>query len=380
MTTRTCGVMVVTMTAALAWACAAPAPDTDAVSASVATPDGVPTFEPDPYWPKRLPNNWVLGQVSGVAVDADDHVWVVHRPRTTDEHDNYLRDGTADCCQPAPAVLEFDQAGDLLQAWGGPGAGYDWPNIEHGITVDGDDVWITGNGDGDTALLKFSKTGEFRLQIGRAGTSAGSNDTANVNRAAGVAVHAPTRELFVADGYGNRRVIVFDADTGAYKRHWGAYGNVPDDTAPFDRVYEGDGPPQFNTVHGIAVSTDGIVYVGDRVNNRIQAFDLDGTYRNEVFIERQTTAPFGTGFAVAFSPDAAQRLFYVPDGTNKKVQIVDRASMRQLGYFGGYGGHGVGEFSHIHSIATDSRGNVYLGEVDTGRRVYRWTPASRSAE
>jgi DNA-binding beta-propeller fold protein YncE len=188
-------------------------------------------------------------------------------------------------------------------------------------------------------------------------------------------VHAPTNEVFVADGYRNRRVIVFDATTGAYKRHWGAYGNKPDDAAPFTRLYEGRGPEQFNTVHGVAVSNDGIVYVGDRVNNRIQAFRLDGTYINEVFIERQTKARFGTGFGAAFSPDAEQRYFYVPDGTNKKVQIVDRRSMTLVGYFGGYGGKGVGEFSHIHSIATDSRGNVYLGEVDTGRRVYRWIPA-----
>jgi len=158
-----------------------------------------------------------------------------------------------------------------------------------------------------------------------------------------------------------------------YKRHWGAYGNRPDDDAPFTRVYDGPGPQQFNTVHGLGISNDGIVYVGDRVNNRIQSFRLDGTYLNEVFIERQTKGPFGTGFDVAFSPDEEQRYFYVPDGTNKKVQIVERKTMQLVGYFGGYGGHGVGEFSHIHSIATDSAGNVYLGEVDTGRRAYRWT-------
>lgn len=340
--------------------------------ASVSAQD-VPRFEPDPYWPKRLPNNWILGQVSGVAVDSRDHVWVIHRPRTTDEHDNYLTAGTADCCTPAPAVLEFDLSGNLLQAWGGPGPAYDWPDTEHGIFVDYQgNVWITGNGEGDTNLLKFSQSGEFLLQIGSHGETGGSNDTGNVNRAAGVAVHAATNEVFVADGYGNRRVIVFDAETGAYKRHWGAYGNRPDDEAPFTRVYEGDGPPQFNTVHGLAVSNDGIVYVGDRVNNRIQSFRLDGTYLDEVFVERQTSAPFGTGFDVAFSGDEEQRYFYIPDGTNKKVQIVDRASMEVVGFFGGYGGHGLGEFSHIHSIATDSRGNVYLGEVDTGRRAYRW--------
>jgi len=339
----------------------------------VAFTTSVPKFEPDPYWPKHLPNHWILGQVSGVAVDSHDRIWVIHRPRTTDEHDNYLRDKTADCCQPAPAVLQFDLEGHLIQSWGGPGVGYDWPDIEHGIYVDGkDNVWISGNGDNDTNLLKFTASGKFLLEIGKHGTSGGSDDTANVNKAAGLAMHAPTNELFVADGYGNRRVIVFDADTGRYKRHWGAYGNTPDDNAPFTRVYEGAGPPQFNTVHGIAVSNDGLVYVGDRVNNRIQSFRLDGTFVKEVFIERQTTARFGTGFGAAFSADRAQRFFYVPDGTNKKVQIVDRAAMEVVGWFGGIGGHGFGEFSHIHSIATDSKGNIYLGEVDTGRRVYRW--------
>jgi len=336
--------------------------------------NSLPKFEPDPTWPKHLPNHWLLGQVSGVDVDAHDHIWVIHRPRTTDEHDNYLRDKTADCCAPAPPVLEFDQAGNLLQSWGGPGRGYDWPDIEHGVYVDHkDNVWLAGNGDKDTNILKFTRSGKFLLQIGSHGKTGGSNDTANVNKAAGIAVYAPTNEVFVADGYGNRRVIVFDADTGAYKRHWGAYGNKPDDAAPFTRIYEGPkGPPQFNTVHGLAISNDGIVYVGDRVNNRIQSFRLDGTFLKEVFIERQTTARFGTGFGVAFSGDKQQRFFYVPDGTNKKVQIVDREKMEVVGFFGGYGGHGFGEFSHIHSIATDSKGNVYLGEVDTGRRTYRW--------
>jgi len=332
-----------------------------------------PRFEPDPWWPKHLPNHWMLGQVSGVSVDSHDNIWVIHRPRTTDEHDNYLRDKTADCCTPAPAILEFDQAGNLLQSWGGPGQGYDWPDTEHGIFVDyKDNVWITGNGEKDTNLLKFSKAGKFLLQIGHHGKTGGSNDTENVNQAAGIAVYPKTNEAFVADGYGNRRVIVFDADTGDYKRHWGAYGNKPDDAAPKTRTYEGPGSPQFSTVHGIAISNDGLVYVGDRVNNRIQSFGLDGKFVKEVFIERNTSARFGTGFGVAFSNDKEQRFFYVPDGTNKKVQIVDRASMEVIGFFGGIGGHGVGEFSHIHSIATDSKGNIYLGEVDTGRRVYRW--------
>jgi hypothetical protein len=334
----------------------------------------IPRFEPDPFWPKPLPNNWMLGQVSGVSVDGHDHIWIIHRPRTLDEHDKYLESHKGDCCVPAPAVIEFDQAGNVVQAWGGPGQGYEWPDNEHGIYADSrDNIWITGNGDKDAQILKFSKSGKFLLQIGHHGNSGGSNDTQNLGRAAGVAVYAPANEVFVADGYANRRVIVFDADTGAYKRHWGAYGNKPDDAAPRIRVYEGDGPPQFNLVHGIRVSNDGLVYVGDRVNNRIQVFRLDGSFVKELYIERPTSGPEGTAFDVAFSPDKQQQFFYVPDGTNKKVHIVNRQSLEIVGFFGGHGGHGVGEFYHIHSIATDSKGNIYLGEVNNGRRVLRWS-------
>jgi hypothetical protein len=343
----------------------------------------LPKYEPDPSWPKPLPNHWILGQVSGTAVDSHDNIWILQRPRTLDEHDKYGETKRADCCFPAPAVIEFDQAGNVLHAWGGPahpvtqkgaaGEVYDWPDNEHGIFVDHDDnVWVTGNGDKDAQILKFTNTGKFLLQIGHHGKSGGSNDTENLGRPAALAVYAPTNEVFVADGYANRRVIVFDATTGAYKRHWGAYGKKPDDSAPRTRVYEGPGSPQFNLVHGIRISNDGLVYVADRVNNRIQVFRLDGTFVKEGYIERGTSAAEGTAFDVAFSPDREQRFFYVPDGSNKKVQIVDRQTLQIVGFFGGHGGHGVGEFFHIHSIATDSKGNVYLGEVNNGRRVMRW--------
>jgi hypothetical protein len=333
----------------------------------------IPKFEPDPSWPKPLPNNWMLGQVSGTSVDSHDHIWVLHRPRTLDEHDRYGETGKGDCCVAAPAVIEFDQAGNVVQAWGGPSSGqsYEWPDNEHGIFVDSkDNVWITGNGDKDAQILKFTKSGKFLLQIGHHGKSGGSNDTENLGRPAGVAVYA--NEVFVADGYGNRRVIVFDADTGAYKRHWGAYGRKPDDSVPRTRVYEGAGSPQFNLVHGIRISNDGLVYVGDRVNNRIQVFRLDGTFVKENYIERKTSGAEGTAFDIAFSPDKQQRFFYVPDGSNKKVDIVNRDTLEIVGFFGGHGGHGVADFFHIHSAVTDSKGNIYIGEVNNGRRVLRW--------
>jgi DNA-binding beta-propeller fold protein YncE len=335
---------------------------------------GVPHFEPDPYWPKPLPNNWMLGQVSGIYVDSHDHIWVTSRPRTLDNNDKYaaLNPPEADSCIPAPPIMEFDQAGNFIQGWGGPGAGYEWPDNEHGIFIDyKENVWVGGNSDKDTNILKFTKTGKFLLQIGHHGKSGGSNDTENLKRPAGICVYPKTNEVFVADGYGNRRVIVFDADTGAYKRHWGAYGNKPDDSVPRTRVYEGPGPQQFNTVHGIRISNDDLVYVGDRVNNRIQVFRLDGTFVKEGYIERKTSTPEGTAFDIAFSPDKQQQFFYVPDGSNKKVQILNRDTLEVVGFFGGHGGHGTGQFFHIHSIATDSKGNIYLGE-SFGMRALRW--------
>jgi DNA-binding beta-propeller fold protein YncE len=334
----------------------------------------VPRFEPDPSWPKPLPNNWMLGQVSGIYVDPHDHIWVTSRPRTLDNNDKYaaLNPPQADCCIPAPPIIEFDQAGNFIQGWGGPGPGYEWPDNEHGIFIDyKENVWVGGNADKDTNILKFTKTGKFLLQIGHHGKSGGSNDTENLKRPAGICVYPKTNEVFVADGYGNRRVIVFDADTGAYKRHWGAYGNKPDDNAPRTRVYEGPGPRQFNTVHGIRISNDDLVYVGDRVNNRIQVFRPDGTFVKEGYIERKTSTPEGTAFDIAFSPDQQQQFLYVPDGSNKKVQILNRDTLEVLGFFGGSGGHGAGQFFHIHSIASDSKGNIYLGE-SFGMRALRW--------
>lgn len=339
---------------------------------------GVPKFEVDPYWPKDLPNQWMLGQVSGIYVDSHDHVWVTNRPRTLEDHDKYAAfdPPQADCCKPAPAVLEFDAAGNFVQGWGGPGApgtSYEWPDNEHGIFVDyKENVWVGGDGPKDTNLLKFTKDGKFLLQIGRHGKSGGSNDTENLNRPAGFVVYPKTNEVFVADGYGNRRVIVYDADTGAYMRHWGAYGKRPDDQESNARTFEGPGPPQFNTVHGIRISNDDLVYVGDRRNNRIQVFKPDGTYLKEAYVERKTIGEEGTTFDFAFSPDPQQQFMYIPDGTNKKVQILNRQTLEVVGYFGGHGGHGAAQFFHLHSIATDSKGNIFLGE-SFGKRVLKWS-------
>jgi DNA-binding beta-propeller fold protein YncE len=336
---------------------------------------GAPSYEVDPFWP-HVPDGWILGQVAGVAVDSRDHVWIVQRPWSV-ANDELATNDEAECCRPAPPVMEFTPEGTYVQGWGGEGDGYEWPADEHGIHVDyADNVWISSAGGprlGDRTenhLLKFTRDGRFLLQIGKRGQAKGSLDTLNLNNAADMFVHRATNELFVADGYVNRRVIVFDATTGAYKRMWGAYGNAPDDEASNRPTFEGPGAQQFNTVHGIRVSDDGLVYVADRRNNRMQVFHIDGTFEREVFVERPTRL-LGTAFSVAFSPDAAQRLLYLADAGNGKIHMFDRQSLRELGSFGRIG-HYAGQFVFLHNVAVDSQGNVYTAEVGGGRRVQKF--------
>jgi len=335
-----------------------------------------PVFQVDPFWPK-LPAQWILGQVSGVAVDARDHIWVLQRPWSLN-NDEKKRNPEAVCCDAAPPVLEFDSAGNYLRGWGGEPAdqSYQWPMDEHGIHVDyKGNVWLSSAGgprmgEGkENFLVKFTADGRFLLQVGRRGMSKGSLDTGNVNNAADIWVHPATNEAFIADGYLNRRVLVVDADTGAFKRMWGAYGNPPDDKTPQVFAGEGPGPQQFNTVHGIKVSNDGLVYVNDRLNNRIQVFTIDGKFQTEVFIERQTRL-LGTSFNTAFSPDRDQRWLYVADAGNGRVHILDRKSLKPAGGYGRIGRH-AGQFIFMHNLASDSRGNLYVSEVGTGRRVQK---------
>lgn len=333
-----------------------------------------PVFRVDPYWPKPLPNNWLLGQVAGVAVDSRDHIWIIHRPGSlTDDEAGAVQDPPQSmCCAPAPPVIEFDPEGNLIQAWGGPGPGYEWPQNEHGIFVDHlDNVWVAGNGQDDHQVLKFSRDGTFLLQIGHAGQTGGSNDTALLGRPADTEVDPATNEVYVADGYLNHRVIVFDAETGAYKRHWGAYGGVPDD-APLG-AYDPAAPlaRQFrNPVHCVRIANDGLVYVCDRLNNRIQVFQKDGTFVREVTIAKNTLGN-GSAWDVDLSPDAAQTYLYNPDGTNQVVWMFLRQELRILGTFG-RGGRSAGQFHWLHNLAVDSRGNIYTAEVDTGKRAQKF--------
>jgi DNA-binding beta-propeller fold protein YncE len=336
---------------------------------------GVPGFEVDPFWPKRpLPNNYILGELGGVYVDSQDHVWIISRPKTLtdDQKGASLNPPTSDCCIPAPPVIEFDSLGNYIQGWGGPGPGYEWPDNEHGIYVDYEgDVWVGGNTIGkDDQILKFTNNGKFLLQIGHEGKSQGSSDIENLNRPTQVVVYQKTNEVFVADGYQNRRVIVFDADTGKFKRMWGAYGNRPDDSAPRMRSYDGAAPQQFNLVHGISISRDDLVYVSDRINNRIQVFTPDGKFVKEGFVARRTLDTRGTAFGLAFSPDKEQKFIYVADGANDKIRILDRNSLETIGSFG-RGGEYAGQWHWLHSIAIDSKGNLYTGE-SRGNRVQKF--------
>jgi DNA-binding beta-propeller fold protein YncE len=366
-----------------------------------------PKFEVDPMWPKPLPNHWVMGMTIGVSVDAQDHIWIVHRSGSNDPGEQHATTSPvqAECCAAAPPVLEFDQQGNLLRHWGGPGQGYDWPDSNHGITIDHKgNVWIGGNGRGrdpslpppgrgaaagrgqpleegqtdlrgywnDNMVLKFTQDGKFLMQIGKPNGTKGSNDVDNLRLPAKTFVDAKTNELYVADGYGNHRVIVFDADTGKYKRHWGAYGHKPDDIN-YGR-YNPDGPPpqQFrNPVHCADLSNDNLLYVCDRVNDRIQVFKPDGTFVKEGFVAKKTLGA-GSAWDVAFSKDAQQKYLYLADGENEKVYILDRDSLQVLTAFGD-GGRQPGQFYGVHSIAVDSHGNLYTTETYQGHRVQKFT-------
>lgn len=323
----------------------------------------VPIFAVDPAWP-TIPNHWVLGDVSSVAVDSQNHIWVLHRPRTVRPAQKSLA---------APPVLVFDASGKFIKGWGGPGEGYEWPVTEHGVYVDyKGNVWIGGNDKKDNQILKFTGDGKFIMQIGHSEQSKGNSDTQNLNRPADTFVYKKTNELFVADGYGNSRVIVFDADTGAFKRMWGAFGKPPTDAAPNGSgsekaVEPSEGPPRFNIVHAARVSNDGIVYVADRANKRVQLFTLAGKFLKQVAIGASCEAPQcgngQTAASVAFSSDPQQRFLFVADRSEGRILVLNRKTLETL-YSFGKPGYQPGEFNILHHMTSDSQGNLYTTEVN----------------
>ena len=334
-----------------------------------------PSFEVDPYWPRPLPNHWVLGSAVGVGVDSRDHVYVIHRRNSFNERTEIgaaTDPRSSTCCIPAPNILEFDPEGNLVNAWGGPSDEYVWPASNHGLTIDHkDNLWIGGNGRGDSHILKFTRDGKFLQQIGVPGQETNSLSMEHFGRVAKISFDAAANEAYVSDGYRNRRVVVLDADTGAFKRFWGAYGNQPDDSDLGRYDPEAAPAQQFrNPVHCAEPSLDGLVYVCDRPNDRIQVFRTDGTFVMEKFVERMTLGD-GSVWDIAFSGDDEQRFIYLADGKNMKVWIIERKSMRTITSFGD-GGRQPGQFFAVHSIATDSKGNIYTTETYEGKRVQKF--------
>jgi len=334
-----------------------------------------PMFEVDPLWPKPLPNHWLLGWTIGVWVDEQDHIWVIHRGAgglNNNERGLELDPPISECCRTAPPILEFDQAGNLLRHWGGPGPGYEWPQSNHGIHIDyKGNVWIGGNGQKDAQVLKFTKDGKFLMQVGRMGKNAGSNDRENFWRVAKIWVDPKTNEAYIADGYGNKRVAVIDADTGKMKRYWGAYGNKPDDADLGKYDPKAPPPQQFrNPVHCVERSNDGLVYVCDRQADRVQVFQPDGKFVKEAFYAKETLGS-GSAWDITFSKDPQQRFMFLADGQNEKVRIILRETLEELTNFGD-GGRQPGQFYGVHSIATDSKGNLYTTETYEGKRVQKF--------
>ena len=393
---------------------------------------GAPTLQVNPFWPQPLPNHWVFGSITGVAVDAQDHVWVVHRGADSLEGNEKGMMATpptsTKCCMAAPFVLEFDADGKLLSHFGGPGQGYEWPQSPGGIAVDAKgNIWIAaagvetapagargraavdpdavgppggargteaargatpGRGRGgapagppDAHVLKFARDGKFLLQIGAPGKMEGPDSQTTLNRPAAVAVDAAANEVYVADS-GNHRIVVFDADSGTYKRHWGAYGEKP--TAAGGGAYDPGAAParQFRDVSCVEIAKDGMVYVCDRTSNRIQVFQKDGKFVKEAIVSKETkgatvggqfgaVSSFGSVWDLAFSNDLQQRFVYVADGHDKKVIVLQRDTLAPVGSVGS-GGRLAGQFLAVGSIAVDSRGNVYTGEQHHGKRVQKW--------
>ena len=367
-----------------------------------------PSYQVMPLWPQPLPNHWIFGSVTGVSVDGQNNIWVVHRGADSlgnNEKGMMLTPPTSSvCCMAAPFVLKFDQAGKVIGNWGGPGSGYQWPQNPAAITVDGKgNVWIaaagvdrpapSGRGRGgagrggapaaapppeDAHVLKFSGDGKFLLQIGTPGKMDGPDSQTTLNRPAGIAVDTAANEVYVADT-GNGRIIVFDADKGTYKRHWGGGGEKAGGNAAGQYSPDAPMPKQFRRPSCVEISRDGQVYVCDRENNRIQVFGKDGKFVREAIVSKNTlggTAPegfrsYGSVWDLAFSSDPQQQYIFVANGHDKRVEILRRDNLQQVGMFGA-GGRQPGLMLAPGSIALDSSNNVYTGEDNEGKRVQKW--------
>ncbi len=354
-------------------ACHAVPDAADAGDVAAASTGDMPTFQVDPSWPREMPNDWIIGAVTSVFVDAQDHVWVTHLQETlTPEETAAVQDPPIGmCCVPAPTVIEFDPQGEVVQAWGDPSQDISvFPRNPHGLFVDHNDfVWIGTYR--HHRVMKFTRSGEHVMTIGEYDQNEGSNDTNFLGGPAGIWVDPDTNEVYIADGYRNRRVVVYEGETGDYLRHWGAYGETPDDDYDYgDRDPAGPPPRQFSNVHGLTGSSDGMIYAADRRGNRIQVFRQSGEFVAEKIIAPLTRAS-GSAFVIALSPDPDQTWLHLADGTNHKVWTLRREDLGVVGDFG-RGGRFVGQFLRPHGMGIDSQGNLYVGEASTGRRVQKF--------
>lgn len=353
-----------------------------------------PRYKLDPYWPQQLPHNWITGNVHGVAVDKQDHVWILNAPRLVpaDQAGAAQTPPRSECCVPAPSVIEFDSSGRVIKSWGGPNFLPDWPSDEHGLWIDqNENVWIAGNWFAqfsmvagqppdqslpwDRQVLKLSGDGKQILEIGHPTREPINNQDASFLGAANaMTVDDAAGEVYVADGAMNRRVVVYDGKTGAFKRGWGAYG------MPLSEIENGRAQPYHPTdppmkqfrgpINCVAISADGLVYVCDRGSDRIQVFTKQGKFVKEFFVRRETLGT-GSTWSIAFSHDARQKYLLVGDGENNVIWILNRDNGSVVGSFG-HKGHYAGQFDLLQYLAMDSHGNLYVGEVAPNSRVQKF--------
>jgi len=366
----------------------------------LAAGSGAPHYQVDPFWPKQLPNNWIMGAVGGLFVDGQDHIWVLQRPASSSrvELGAAQNPPMSDCCNKTPSLLEFDSAGNVIRSWGGQGFVKDWPSTEHAIWVDkSGNVWISGSGADDRQVLKFTADGQQLLEIGRKSNEPKNNqDTSLLGQPAAITVDDEAHEVYIGDGYMNNRVVVYDSDTGKFKRGWGAYGialseisNAAESNGPGGAAEEGGGsaiagspkiapykagdPPdrQFRSpLHCVRIANDSLVYVCDRHNDRIQVFTKAGKFLKEFFLHTATLHN-GSTWTLTFSHDPGQKYLLVVDGEDNQIFVMRRDDGAVVSSFG-HAGRNAGQFIEVHQIGMDSKGDIYTGEVSSAKRVQKF--------
>ena len=360
-------------------------------------------YKVDPAWPKPLPNKWSMQQIVDMAVDKEDHIWIVNRQSDArpDELGAMTKPPRSECCVLGPEIIEFDQAGNVVRAWGGPKYTEGWPGRLQTMFVDRDkNVWLSGTMPGD-GIIKYTKDGKFVSDFGHRGPKVPADQVKQNNQQTDIFppgigsfhLDEDAREIYISDGFLNKRILVYDMDAGAFKRGWGGHG-VPlseidnDPTPPYDI----SGPPpdqkQFApALHCVHLSRDGFVYVCERGSDRVQVFTKQGKFVMQFFVHPATQSrgencggiwsttapPCGTVYHLALSTDPQQKFIFVADGTNNIVWIFNRKDGTPAGSFGGNGRY-AGNLHWIDSIVVDSKNNVYTGEVEDGKRVQKFVP------